>query len=140
MKLSGPAFGPVFDSRTKRRSPSARDLMGKLCPPLPDSLLRDAHVAADHLPIDHRAVFCDGGARPGGRGRTCRPAVRDEGNADRQRHAENNAEQHAHDDLPGYDVDVPRQKRPRPILVPYSRIETIAAGPEVSDTGNGFVD
>src|SRR4051812_48483311 len=94
---TGPSIGPVLVMWVRR---SACDLLRQFAPGLADAFLRDTHVLADHVPVHHRTMLHDGGAGAGGGHRAGCPGVRDEGNADRQRHTENNSEKYAHDGLP----------------------------------------
>src|SRR5207253_6245172 len=118
------------------------DFMSDLRPRLAHPFPRDTHVVANHVPVDHRAVLYDGGTRTCGRGRPSGPSIRDKSNADGQRHAENNSEQHAHGGLPG----IPASSRAENALdrdwFRCDRIEIaeIAGWPEVGETGCEFID
>src|ERR1041384_4951348 len=117
--------------------------MGELHPRLTVALLGVAHLLSDHVPVNHRTVLGDGGARAGGRGRTSRPGIRDKGNADSQRHAENNSEQHAHDGLPSVPTLSSRAENALDRdWFRRARIEVteIAAWPEVGNTGGEFIE
>src|SRR5690348_13318389 len=96
--------------------------MGKLYPRRAYTLLRDTHVVADHVPVDHWAVRHGRGARAGRRGRIRCQRVRDKRNADGQNHAENNSKQHAHGGLPKAPTYRPAPKTPR------TKIGSVAVG------------